>query len=62
MNPLRVFEYIFKGGACYALIRYNDDMIMQAAGLFLLIGFTFRAVDEIRKDYIMNKKGVENVR
>ena len=62
MNPLRVFEYIFEGGACYALIRYNDDMIMQAAGLFLLIGFTFRAVDEIRKDYIMNKKGVENVR
>ena len=59
MNLLRIFEYMFKGGA---LIRYNDDLMLKTVGIFLLIAFTCRAVDELRKDYIIENKGVENVR
>ena len=62
MNLLRILEYIFKGGACYALIRYHDDVMIKYFAIFLLIAFIFRAVDVLRKDYIMNNKGVENVR
>ena len=53
---------MFKGGACYALIRYNDDLMLKVVGIFLLIAFICRAVDELRKDYIIENKGVENVR
>ena len=62
MNLLKIFEYMFKGGACYALIRYNDDLMLKVVGIFLLIAFICRAVDELRKDYIIENKGVENVR
>ena len=46
----RVFAFIMKFGGCYALWKYTEDPIIQAAGIFLFIGFTLSEVDELRKE------------
>ncbi len=61
MNLVKVFSYLFKGGACYYLFNM-DDMILVMTGVLLGLGFLLEAVDELRNGNIMNNKGVENVR
>ena len=55
MNMVKIFAFIFKFGACYALWRYTDDPLIQAAGVCLFIGISLSAVDDLRKDSIINK-------
>tara|TARA_B100000214_G_C23956734_1_gene623235 strand:+ start:1827 stop:2036 length:210 start_codon:yes stop_codon:yes gene_type:complete len=67
MNPtrrrkmLKVLSMICKLGACYYLIRM-DDMMFQAVGVVLALGFILEQVDLYKNGNIMNNKGVENVR
>jgi len=54
MNMVRIFSYIFKFGACYALWRYTEDPIIQMAGIFLFVGISLAEVDRLRKDSTIN--------
>ena len=52
---------ICKLGACYYMIQM-DDMMFQAVGVVLAVGFILEQVDLYKNGNIMNNKGVENVR
>ena len=54
MNMVRIFAFIFKFGACYALWRYSEDPIIQLAGIFLFVGISLAEVDRLRKDTKIN--------
>ena len=58
----RILSFIFKFGACLGLVKYTDDMMLQAIGILLAIGFALEVVDILRNGNIMNNKGVENER
>ena len=48
MSALGIFQYIFKAGACYGLFRYGD-MMLQAIGVMLAIGFILELIYTIQK-------------
>ena len=54
MNLLIIFAFIMMFGGCYALWNYAEDPLIQAAGLFLFMGFCLSGVDDLRKDNKIN--------
>tara|TARA_B100000902_G_C27054581_1_gene785898 strand:- start:137 stop:301 length:165 start_codon:yes stop_codon:yes gene_type:complete len=54
MNMVRIFAFIFKFGACYALWNYTADPLLQVAGIFLFVGISLSEVDRLRKDSTIN--------